>query len=498
MIMRLVRRSRFIPFWKLDLLRIAQNGQKGLGADIVPASSFAYLILFLQVFSFAILNAIWVLPGTIGLRYACLILGACLSFYPIYQARKLLLQKRALPIWFLVALFGWATFHLFFLSQNKVLQLEEFSSIWKRAAIGLWFAFGMGLSIFRLDQQTNRSKWWQLSYWIIFYCGLLAPTLIYLIKVLLAMYGQQWGIQIPQSIQMYVGAHSVYMAKTAYVAFCLPALAVALGMLLQNIQNHRWLSLGNIFYILTIPAVFIVFYLENIKNGVAYGTLLIAIFLFCLLATLFKGHWFLKIILGACLVTASIFFISKHLEQNTSWRTFAADTKIALDINQYQQWKYSGARGYPNNALGVPVSVTNYERVSWAKVGIKLIEQNPLGYGLIERSFGRQAKVSWPDSLLHQSHSGWIDLTLGIGIPGAILLLGALWMLLWQLRAEEQEQGLRSNSWKRASRWAIGGLFLMWCTTEISQKVYFEALIFWLALGAGVSLNPVKNKTTRP
>ncbi len=452
-------------------------------------TNLSNVALLIQVCCFAILYAIWVLPGTIGLRNTCLILGACLSFFPIYLSRRLILRKRAIPIWLLIALFGWATFHLFVLSQNPVLQYEEFTSIWKRAAIGVWFAFGMGLSISRLDQELNKSKWWQMTYWIIFYLGLLAPTMIYLIKVLIATYGQKWGILMPQSIQMHVGANSVYVAKTAYVAFCLPALAVGLGMLLQNIQNHRWLSLGNIFYILTIPAVFIVFHFEDIKNGVAYGIFLIAVFLLFLLASLFKGHWFLKLLLGLSLLMASIFFVSKHIEQNASWKSFAADARIALQTTQYPQWKYCGTQGYPKNQLGAMVSVTNYERVAWAKEGIVLITQNPLGYGLIERSFGHLGKIAWPDSLLHQSHSGWIDLTLGIGIPGVALILTALILLLWQLHPNKSSNtSLYLKSWKQSCRWVLVATLLMWCTTEISQKVYFDALIYWLSFAAGLSI----------
>ena len=104
-------------------------------------------LLFVQVFCFAMLYAIWMLPGTIGLRNICLGIGALLSLYPIYQSRHLFLQKKATPIWLIAALFGWVTFHLLFLSQDPVAQMAEFTSIWKRSAVGVIFALGMGISI---------------------------------------------------------------------------------------------------------------------------------------------------------------------------------------------------------------------------------------------------------------------------------------------------------------------------------------------------------------
>ena len=180
--------------------------------------------------------------------------------------------------------------------------------------------------------------------------------------------------------------------------------------------------------------------------------------------------------------------MANSLQTNDSWRTFSADAKIARDTQTYQQWKYNGEKGYPNNELGTMVSVTNYERIAWAKEGIKLAMQNPLGYGLIERSFGRLTKINWPDSKLHQSHSGWIDLVLGLGIPGFLLISTVLLTLLYQLAKLANGAGIVANPYSTMVWWALFSALIMWCTTEISQKVFFDALILWLTLGAGLSL----------
>jgi len=176
------------------------------------------------------------------------------------------------------------------------------------------------------------------------------------------------------------------------------------------------------------------------------------------------------------------------LQQNDSWRTLSADAKIARDTQTYPQWKYNGAQGYPNNEFGTMVSITNYERLAWGKEGIKLIIQNPFGYGLIERSFGHLAKINWPDSNLHQSHSGWIDLTLGLGIPGFLLIFTVLLSLLYQLAKLANSADIVANPYPLVVWWVLFSLLIMWCTTEISQKVYFDDLIFWLSLGSGVCL----------
>lgn len=106
---------------------------------------------------------------------------------------------------------------------------------------------------------------------------------------------------------------------------------------------------------------------------------------------------------------------------------------MARDTQNYQHWKYSGEKGHPNNDLGTAVSGTNYERIAWGQEALKLVAKNPLGYGLIHAAFGRLGKVAWPDSKLTQSHSGWIDLALGLGIPAITFILISLIGLIYQL-----------------------------------------------------------------
>jgi hypothetical protein len=141
----------------------------------------------------------------------------------------------------------------------------------------------------------------------------------------------------------------------------------------------------------------------------------------------------MKLVVLGGVLGIGVLFVVNSIQTNDSRKTFSADAQVARDIQTYPQWKFEGAQGYPDNELGSVMSTTNYLRLAWGKVGIKLIAQNPLGYRLIERSFGCLAKINWPDSNLHQSHCGWIDLTLGLGIPRIGLILTILLTLLYQL-----------------------------------------------------------------
>ena len=134
-------------------------------------------------------------------------------------------------------------------------------------------------------------------------------------------------------------------------------------------------------YLATIPAVLFVFYGENIKNGVVYSVALMALFASILIFCNFRRHWLMKLVVLGVVLVIGVLFVANSIQTNDSWRTFSADAKVSRDIQTYPQWKYNGAQGYPNNELGSMVSNTNYLRLAWGKAGIKLIAQNPLGYG---------------------------------------------------------------------------------------------------------------------
>jgi hypothetical protein len=431
-------------------------------------------LLITQATLFAILFAIWALPETIFIRNLCLVLGGLIGIYQIYTHRACLANKKATPIYLIFALFIWATFHLLFLSNNFTLQLAEYGSIWKRSFIGAIFALGFGLGIVNTSSRIRQFAW------IIFYIGLLLPILIYILKFGLLYYEKQSGVN--------VGAYwHIYIAKTAYMGFCIPALAVALGQIYIQITNGKWLTWSNFVYAGTIPAVLFVFYAENIKNGVLYSFLFVAIFIGLLAFKYFKRFPVRIGILLVLILLGSGLFIKNHIKQNHSWETFFADAKVAIQDENSESWKCQvSGRSLPTNELGEQVSDTNYSRVAWGINALKLIPQYPQGYGLVERSFGHIGKQVWPGSCLSQSHSGWLDLTLGIGIPGMLLLLGSLIMSLKGLLRFRFDTIEHLVEWRSMSSCTLICFGLIWCTTEISQKMFFDELVFFLVFAGAI------------
>jgi len=434
-------------------------------------------MVWVQCTAFVVLYAVWILPEIVGFRNTALVVGALFGAYSIYQYRESFLQKAALPIWLIIALFIWATFHLVFIGPNFSLQYIEYFRIWKYAALGGIMATGLGLALIRSPSN---------HYWGVIYFGLCTPFIIYLVKYVLTWSGRAYGLDIPIALQVYDSSQPFYVPKTDYVAFCLPAFSIALGLLLRlsDIQGSWRLKdfLNLTVQILVIGGTLFLFSAQNIKNGMVYAAMLFIIFGIIFFAEHISRLTWKKIVgillAFAILISAIVFNVKK----NDSWKTLIADTKVAIQLEKYPHWKDTAKYNYPLNEYEITVSGTNYERAAWAYVGLKLALANPLGYGLVEDSFAKMAKAKWPDvgANLSHSHSGWLDVVLAVGFPGFFLILGAL------LLAIKNSYLLKGGYGSLLAFWPLLANLLLWCTTEVSATVTFAALIFWICLAGGL------------
>lgn len=444
-------------------------------------------LIWAQCITFAMLYAVWMLYELLYFRRILLISGAVLALYPIYQYRRYFFQKRALPLWLMVSLFLWAIFHLFFLSQDYPAQLMELRRIWKYAGLGAVFALGLGLSLSSVSTDNSHSRQ-KNFYWMMIYFGLCLPVLIYLLKYILTTYGSFWDISAPAFLKINFNNNSAYyVPKTDYIAFCLPVLAISLGQISRLLTSSTRLILRQYcavsVYLLVISATLFLFNIQNTKNGIAYAVALIGLFLVLVLRRASSIKLWHKLLLLVSVAAITVSMLYPHIQKNDSWRTLIADVEVGLQLDLYPQWKYGGQQGYPNNQFGKMVSVTNYERAAWSKVGAQLALQSPLGYGLIEDSFKRMVKAKWPEASanLSHSHSGWLDLILGVGFPGFFCILFAL------LLNVRQSTGI-AEPWKSLVSWALIANLILWVTTEVAATTSFSALIFWIALSCALTL----------
>lgn len=451
----------------------------------IRAQTLPNWVIYLQCTLFAILNGIWILPETILIRHICLIVGALISIYVIYQNRSLLLTRYAWPLGLLLLLFAWVVLRLFALSTDYQAQWYEFSTIWKRTAIGLIFAIGFGISLAQQANSNQDNHWRHVQYsWWIVYTGIALPTIVYLVKYFAFYSFTHWGVQIPDYLKLYNDQQQArhFVHKSSYVFFCLPLLAISIGRITQAVLQDRIMSIATLIYSISIVAVLFNFYSLVDRNGMLYGfiMILIAVSLIVFHAMRSKTVSRRNVLIALLILAIPAYLAIHQYRTNHHWNSLVSDARIALDVDRYDLWK-DPDNEKPLNEFGKPVFGSNYERLAWAVVAIRLIEERPLGYGLVERSFGHLAREKWPESKVQQCHSGWLDWTLGMGIPGLALFLGAGLLAWHQARKAPQP-------WQDLGRWGLGILLLMYCTTELSSKVYIDALVFMIGLVTSFSL----------
>ena len=435
-------------------------------------------VIYLQCTLFAILFGIWVLPETILVRHLCLFIGAGLGLYVIFRNRSLFLNRAAIAIWILLSLFAWVTLHLIFLSSDFDAQWLEFGTIWKRSFIGFIFALSLGLSI----GLTIQSRALALSqYWKIIYAGFALPILIYWMKYVVSFLAMRYQISVPEYLMLYDQSAKFYIHKSAYVFFCLPLLAISLGFLYQLYGQRKLFQFSSLIYFASVIAVVLNFLVEKDRNGEIYSIFFFLLFFGLIARDYLKVMSIKKITLGIFVLLIPIVVMFFQLKGNTYWNHFFSDAKIAVQIEKYDHWKDTQNKGLPIDDEGKMLTGSNYERIAWGTIAIQFIAEHPWGFGLVEKSFGRLGMTRWPDAKLHQSHSGWLDFTLGMGIPATLLILFA------SIYACIGSQKLPAP-WNLMGSWGLVSMLLLFCTTEVSQKVYIDAFIFIVTFVSSLNL----------
>jgi len=461
-------------------------------------NQFALLISFI----FFLLFSIWGLPETIVIRNLALFFGVFLSFLLIYTLNIKLNLHQKISFLILTALALWISSQLLFFSHDQGLQLKELTSIWKRAIIGFIFTllFGAFIRSKFVSQDKNI-----LCFWII-YLSLLTPSLFFLLKFFISNSYNIDSQSVPEFALLYYESHRFYLPKTTYIATAVPIFGISMGQILFNLRNSKFLKFETIFLFIGSGIALINLYLCESLFGVICCIVLSFIAMCCFLFQHFKYKIIIFLAVMTALVSSYVFIDAKsswnYLYTNNKilhqidinfYPNFKSDIKIMFDTKVITNWRENTSE-LPPNGLGNPINAKYYYRLVWAFEGAKMIFDNPLGYGLIHASFGKLIKERYPESPLTQSHSGLLDLILGIGIPGTILLLLLTASPLINPYSDE-------TRWGSFSTWLLLSLLISWLCNELSQGVYFEQLLTLIGLLIGINRyaeNPASSNKPSP
>jgi hypothetical protein len=183
-------------------------------------------------------------------------------------------------------------------------------------------------------------------------------------------------------------------------------------------------------------------YIFDARNGIGISALLFLIFIFFLFfynitnASDFKVSN-ATILLKKLFIFIILFFLFgflfiKHDKLNAGWRTIVKDATLAVQIDKYPNWKNLPELGYPKHEDGKMVTANTYERVSFARVGLRLIALDPFGIGILRSLPEHMKKIDVQFSHHAYTHSAWIDLGLAYGVIGMLLPITVLVVMLFR------------------------------------------------------------------
>jgi len=452
------------------------------------------------------LLAIWTLPGTIALRHLFMALGFIASLHILRQNYSRLNQKSAWPIWLLALFYAWLLIHLAFFSQEFSAQLSELRSVWARSLVSSLIGLSVGLllsannRLFSPQSQSQpKSAASSIGYsTLILFVGLSAPSWIIFGSYLVAMLQSGQGMLF----DIYQFLYSLYRTKPAYVIFVTLSLPLCFILLLRaiNHQESRWWIVLSLATILLTP--FGGFFIGS-KNAMIIFVLTAFLFLisvsFSFILSFKRSskissslHSSRSFVIFLLIGIVAIYSFQKHLERTSAWLVLSDNIQIGMDIDHHDFWKNREVFPRPTNASGQLVDISTYERTAWFTAGVRLLKENPLGYGLTHHSFGVLALAKWPDfykprgNLKGSTHSGWLDLGLGVGIPGVVIIF--LCLLVSWVRCFKY-----NGLWFSYAAWAIPLMLFTYLIAELGQGHFLEILFFMTAFFCGLNIPPKIN-----
>ena len=435
--------------------------------------SFAVLSTLIVCIS-TVLLAIWSIRDTIALRNVLLVLGALVGLFLIRRYIKGRQMTASNPLWhyapilLLACTLIWVGIHYLVFSQDSALQLNDLTSTWVRVLMASIIGAATGLVI---KDNPQRSQY----LWFGIFC-----SFAYLLVHYLEAYSQSGALFMPNyyfTSPFSNKINTVLMGGLFIAAICG---ASATALISKNSPPYP-----RIIYFYWAAGVAIILFayttIIDTRNGLGVGLILLSAWVLYVFFVMLGRQLLTRTLnwkRGMLILLPILFifiFVQQHLQINRGWNNFFDDIAIGFQIDEVPNWQNIQKFGYPKTASGEQVYPNNYERAAWAAAGVRTMQENPLGYGLLEHSLGKMIQKSYPEAVIRSSHSAWIDFGLAFGIPGLALLLGALISTI--------ALAMRSHSPnKLVVVWMAFSLLLIFTIAEVSSNHTIEILFFCIAL----------------
>jgi O-antigen ligase len=358
---------------------------------------------------------VWPIPHTISLRD--LLLVACVGLFAwlAWRDRHTSFPREPLRIPFslYLALSAWIVFVALVVTDEIAWALGEIKGQWLKATLAL-LAGGLLGFVTRIGNDAR------LALTVI--GGVLLTHVLYVDYQALGSYWSSANV-----ILMRVSGLAEGPDKSNYLTNILLYLLLA-EVLVRIVSHKRFLQVGNVVLVAIAAIALLAVYAEAVRNGVT--ELIVVLSLAVMLVIRASNRKRRLAVAGVALALVAVVVVIGYLnmQKDKRWQTFLETVPIALDIERNKAWINEGMP-QPRLASGETVDWSNYSRIARIRAGLSLMADRPLGVGFGRNAFGHAVEQKYGLRTSH-SHSGIIDLGVGIGLPGVLLWLAFLGALL--------------------------------------------------------------------
>ena len=366
-------------------------------------SSLREITIDIQSLALALLIFVWSIPHTIGVRNSAgvFLLLTALPFL-VKDLRTNGIPREFKIFWgLLFVLSAWIIFQALTISPETMWALEEARGQWDTTLLFALLAMSLG------SIHTNRDQLLRVAIFV-----LIILTAYYVLEGL-----KQWHYTGEISTRR-VGLHDSPVLQS-YLNALLMAFLIG-DLYVSFFKGKRtFLSLPLSLTLGLISMVAFATYLTRIRLGVIGIVALLLSGGLLLLAQRNIKAFLVSLFIFSSAASLMVF----HYLDDGRWARLIDTVELGINIEDNHSWKDDGSQR-PKLPDGSDPGGSNYERIAWATAGIHMILDNPLGVGYGRNSFGHEGQRQYGlKNLGHHSHSGLIDWTLAVGIPGLALWL---------------------------------------------------------------------------
>ncbi|WP_147693494.1 O-antigen ligase family protein [Vogesella mureinivorans] len=334
---------------------------------------------------------------TIALRYVLLTVFLVWAFVE-RQVLVRTLSSWQVPTLLLGSFLLYALLHSVVLSGWMATSLAE----WRSQLLmgGLWFIAGTVL----FSRQRPLS---------IMDCVVTAGLLLVAAEVFMAM---RYYYLHGSWLYMDVFTTATKLEFTFFVNFAMAFVAVLAGFGKGKTRFPLW-------YLLAIGALmFFASFHAGARNGLIGLSYLVLSFTFIYVLTHRQQLSRARLVVLLLVVSIGMVgFVSKAIQKDARNQIFVQSVTMGWQDRDGLGWLRMAP--FPLLEDGRAVDSSAYERVAWIRAGLDLVAERPMGYGYDRRAFSQALfSVGKPNQIGH-SHSGFIDMVVGLGVPGVLLWL---------------------------------------------------------------------------